>query len=243
MSRSVGQRLAGLAIRPTFGTLIGSEYQAFDRLLAHRGEGIIVVANHVTKIDPLAVALAVHKAGFEVHFLAKDSLFRVPVIGKALSGLNQIPVERRTTGAGKSLEAAQVALDAGGAIIIYPEGTLTRDPDLWPMKGHTGAARLALKTKAPVVPIAQFGAQELLVPYGKKLNLFPRKKAVVRIGNTVDLSDFHDQPLTRAILDSATERMMQAITAELALIRGEHPPTGRWNPKTSQYENLDGDRA
>ena len=243
MSRSLGQRLAGLAVRSVFGSLIGTEYQEVERLLACRGKGLIIVANHVTKIDPFAVALAVHKAGFEVHFLAKDSLFRVPVIGKALLGLNQIPVERRTTGAGKSLEAAQEALDAGGAIIIYPEGTLTRDPDLWPMRGHTGAARLALRTKAPVLPIAQFGLQELLAPYGKKLRPFPRKKTTLRVGKTIDLSDLYDQPETRSVLDAATERIMAALTAELALIRRSEPPVGRWNPRRNQYEDLHGDKA
>ncbi|MFC0582667.1 lysophospholipid acyltransferase family protein [Micrococcoides hystricis] len=241
MSRSVSQRLAGLAIAPAFGSLIGHEYQEYDRLKAHRGKGIIVVANHVTKIDPFLVALAVHRADFEVHFLAKDSLFKLPVAGKALSALKQIPVERRSTGAGKSLEAAQEALDAGGAIIIYPEGTLTRDPDLWPMKGHTGAARLALKTNAPVVPIAQFGAHELLHPYGKKLHVFPRKKAIVRVGQDVDLSEFQGQALTKSLLENATEKMMAAITAELAIIRGEQPPAGRWDRRTDRYEFQNGE--
>ena len=65
---------------------------------------------------------------------------------------------------------------------IYPEGTITKDPDLWPMIGKTGAARVALETGCPVIPIAQWGPQEILAPYSKRLRLLPPKTVHVLAG-------------------------------------------------------------
>ena len=131
------------------------------------------------------------------HFLAKAGLFKVPVLGCLLRATKQIPVERSTAGANRSLQLAQEIVAEGGAIIIYPEGTLTRDPDLWPMKGHTGAARLALEGGIPVVPIAHWGAHEVFPRYAKRFHLFPRKTSRVLVGEPVDLSAFGADPWTR----------------------------------------------
>ena len=78
---------------------------------------------------------------------------------------------------------------AGECVVVYPEGTITRDPDLWPMAGKSGAARIALATGCPVIPIGQWGAQDLLAPYAKKPDLFPRKPVTMKVGDPVDLSD------------------------------------------------------
>jgi 1-acyl-sn-glycerol-3-phosphate acyltransferase len=121
-------------------------------------------------------------------------------------------------------------LDEGGAVIIYPEGTLTRDPALWPMRGRTGAARLALQTGAPVIPVAHWGANELLPRYAKRPSLFPRKTAHVTAGPPVDLSEFSGLPITRTVLEAATNRIMDSITALLAEVRGEAAPAVRWDP-------------
>ena len=123
-------------------------------------------------------------------FLAKAGLFKVPVLGFVLRATKQIPVERSTAGANRSLQLAKEVVDEGGAIIIYPEGTLTRDPDLWPMKGHTGAARMALESGIPVVPMAHWGAHEVFPRYAKRFHLFPRKTSRVVVGDPVDLSAF-----------------------------------------------------
>ncbi len=106
----------------------------------------------------------------------------------------QIPVERSTTGANRSLQLAKEIVNEGGAIIIYPEGTLTRDPALWPMKGHTGAARMALESGIPVVPIAHWGAQEVFPRYAKRFYIFPRKTSRLVVGDPVDLSAFAGPP-------------------------------------------------
>ena len=74
----------------------------------------------------------------------------------------QIPVYRETGRAADAYRAAVAAVRGGEGVAVYPEGTLTRDPDLWPMVGKTGVARLALDDAGPVIPVAQWGAQDLL---------------------------------------------------------------------------------
>ncbi|MBG0739176.1 1-acyl-sn-glycerol-3-phosphate acyltransferase [Paeniglutamicibacter antarcticus] len=196
-----------------------------------KGQGFIMCPTHCTEIDPIVVGHMLYNQDIMPHFMAKDGLFRTPVVGTVLRGARQIPVQRAGTTAGKSLELAREVLGEGGAIIVYPEGTLTRDPDLWPMRGHTGAARLALMTGAPVVPVAHWGAQEAFPRYAKRVHIFPRKTVRVLVGDPVDLSRFKDAPLDRATLDAATTVILDDMTALLAQLRGEQPPAVRWDPK------------
>ena len=136
--------------------------------------GVIIVPNHVSHFDPLVVAHYIYDAGRWPRFLAKASLLQVPVLGSFLRKVQQIPVERGSVEAVKSLDALVDALHEGGAVVIYPEGTTTREPDLWPMRGKTGAARLALVTGAPVVPMANWGAAADLRPADQQAQLRPR---------------------------------------------------------------------
>lgn len=191
--------------------------------------GFIAVANHVTEVDPLTFAHYLWDHGHVPRILAKSSLFTVPVVGPALRATGQIPVHRETVAAGDSLRSAVEAVEQGECVAVFPEGTLTRDPDLWPMVGRTGVARLALTTRAPVVPVAQWGPQDLLARYGKLLKPFPRKKVTVVAGPPVDLSDLYGRPQDTATLREATERVMAAITALLEPIRGEQAPAERYD--------------
>src|SRR6201999_3469291 len=111
----------------------------------------IIVTNHVSHVDPFSVAKLILDAGRVPRFLAKDSIFTVPAVGWAMRAMGHIPVRRDTIDAAHALDAAVKALRAGKVIVIHPEGTVTRDPDGWPMNGRTGAARLALL--APDVPV------------------------------------------------------------------------------------------
>ncbi|MCO1339021.1 1-acyl-sn-glycerol-3-phosphate acyltransferase [Kocuria polaris] len=218
--------MAGLA-RPILNLLISKSWERFDRLPE---SGFIACPNHSTEIDPLIVGHALYGAGRLPRYMAKESLFRLPVAGWFLTKTRQIPVARSSRGAKESLELAGRILDEGSVAIVYPEGTLTRDPDLWPMKGRTGAARLALQTGAPVVPIGHWGAQELLPRYGKKLHVFPRKRVRVVVGDPVDLSDLRGKPMTKAVLVEATDRIMKAIAELVGELRGETPPETLWDP-------------
>lgn len=219
-------------VRPAYSLLISKSWSGEENL--PRDRGYIVVANHVTEIDPVTVAYPVYRTGTIPRFLAKESLFRAPVLGPVLKATAQIPVFRGSMDARKSLVAARKVVEAGGAVIIYPEGTLTRDPELWPMAGRSGAARLALATGAPVIPIAHWGDQELLEPKGTRLHPFPRKHARIAIGAPLDLSDLvtgEETRYSRETLAAVTDRMMDAVTGLLAGLRGEAAPQGRWDPR------------
>ncbi|WP_315097560.1 lysophospholipid acyltransferase family protein [uncultured Cellulomonas sp.] len=191
--------------------------------------GFIVAANHMTNIDPLTFAHYLWDNGVAPKILAKASLFKVPVLAGILRATGQIPVYRNSSSAGESLTAAIAAIAEGEVVAVFPEGTLTRDPDLWPMVGKTGIARLALSTQAPVIPVAQWGPQLLLGRYKKLLKPFPRKTVTIVAGPPVVLDDLYGRPQDTATLREATERVMTAITALLADIRDEEPPAVRYD--------------
>jgi 1-acyl-sn-glycerol-3-phosphate acyltransferase len=167
------------------------------------------------------------------HFLAKAGLFKVPALGWLLRATKQVPVERSTAGANRSLQVAQEIVAEGGAIIIYPEGTLTRDPDLWPMIGKSGAARIALDTGCPVIPVGQWGAHNLLYPYTKKPHLFPRTRIAMKVGDPVPLDDLRAKPRTAENVNEATRRIMAALTDLVAELRHEDPPPERFHHRRS----------
>ena len=125
---------------------------------------VIVVANHMSHADPFVLAHYIYDAGRWPVYLAKASVFKIPVLGRWLHAVEQTPVERGTVDAAKALDAAVAALVAGKCVLIYPEGSTTKEPDLWPMRGKTGAARLWLATGAPVIPVAMWGPQRVVRP-------------------------------------------------------------------------------
>ena len=112
------------------------------------------------------------------------------------------------------------AVDHGECVVVYPEGTLTRDPDLWPMTGKTGAARIALATGAPLIPLGIWGPQEVLPPYERKFRILPRKTMHVLAGPPVDLSDLVDRGVDTETLRAATDRLMAAITGLVEQLAG-----------------------
>ena len=196
----------------------GGQYLRIDR-------GIVVAMNHLSWYDPLVAAHFVNDNGRPVRFLAKAEIFKIPVLGAILKSAGQIPVQRgNSDAAAGSLRAAFAAIEDKQCVVIYPEGTLTRDPKLWPMTAKTGAARIALTTGAPVIPAAQWGPQEVLAPYSKRPKFFPRKTMHVWAGPEVDLDDLRALPVSAATLREATERIMRDITKILATQRDEVPP-------------------
>lgn len=215
-------RLAVTCARPLACLLLRKDWHGQENLPADRG--FIAVSNHVSYVDPLTFGHYLYISGHPPRFLAKHELFKAPVLGYLLRAGDQIPVYRGTAQAKDAVDHARVVLDRGDMIAMFPEGTLTRDPAMWPMTGRTGAARLALETGAPVIPVAQWGAQELLAPYSKRPNLFPRKKMTVVAGPSIDLSEFMGQPVDTALLRRATDHIMATLTTMLEEIRGESAP-------------------
>jgi 1-acyl-sn-glycerol-3-phosphate acyltransferase len=209
-------------VRPLATLLLKREWSGMENLPAE--DGFIAVSNHVSYVDPLTFGHYLYNNGHPPRFLAKHQLFDIPVVGRVLKSGDQIPVYRGTSQAKDSLRYARDVLERGDMIAMFPEGTLTRDPEMWPMVARTGAARLALETGAPVIPVAQWGAQLLLPPYSKKPDLFPRKRMVVVAGPPIDLDDLRGRPIDTEVLRTATDRIMATLTAMVGEIRGETPP-------------------
>jgi 1-acyl-sn-glycerol-3-phosphate acyltransferase len=222
-------RLAVVLLRRPLLLLTKRDWGGTDNLPAQGG--IVVCTNHVSYFDPLAFAHFVYDNGRVPRFLGKAALFGIPFVGTVLRGAGQIPVYRESADAGKAFSAAVDAVHRGECVAIYPEATITRDPYGWPMVGKTGAARVALATGAPVVPIAQWGPQDVLAPYGKRLRLFPRKTMHVLAGPPVDLSEFMGRQVDAELLRAVTEKIMAGITALLEQIRGDKAPQVRFDPR------------
>ncbi|MFT4235500.1 MAG: lysophospholipid acyltransferase family protein [Microbacterium sp.] len=194
-------------------------------------EGAYVLApNHYSEFDPLIVAVVSWRLGRAPRFLARDSLFRVPVLGSVLRATGMVPVARATGGAASAIAQGEQLVDTGRGVIVYPEGTLTRDPDLWPMRGKSGAARIALAADIPVIPMAQWGTQQILPRYGKIKLWPPRRPIEVAFGAPVRLNDLRGGTPNAHQVAEGTERIMTDITALLADIRGETAPAERWDP-------------
>jgi 1-acyl-sn-glycerol-3-phosphate acyltransferase len=200
--------------------------------------GVIAAANHISHLDPLTFAHFAYAYGRLPRFLAKAALFDVPVVGRIIRSAGQIPVYRMTSEASRAFRAAVEAVEKGQFIVVYPEGTITRQPDLWPMTGKTGAARIALTTDAPVVPIAQWGANDILAPYAKRPRLFPRKTISMKAGDPVDLDDLRGKQLTPDVLREATSRIMDAVTKLLEDVRGADAPAIRFDPRSAGVRQI-----
>jgi len=193
----------------------------------------IVISNHLSYADVLFFAQFLFKNGRAPRFIGKRSVFDVPVIGRILLGAGQIPVERESTHASKALDHAVAALKAGHLIGIYPEGTLTRDEKLWPMVAKTGAARLAIITQLPIVPVAAWGIADVLQPYSKMPRIWKRSKITLRAGKAIDMSPWYGKQDDPAALAEATAHIMGELTSMLVDIRGEKRPTQIFDPHTS----------
>lgn len=222
--------LAVLVIPPM--SLLAKIRIAGAEKLPRRG-AFVLAPNHYSELDPLIVAMAVYRLGRLPRFMAKESLFRVPVVGWLLKRTGMIPVARSSSAsaAKQTMRQSRELVEHGRGVIVYPEGTLTRDPDLWPMRGKSGAVRLALSGDIPLIPMAQWGTQEIMGRYQKGLKLWPWRKPVhVLIGDPVDLSDLRARASEPAALNEATARLMAAITALLEQLRDQKAPETRWNP-------------
>lgn len=223
--------LAASILKPTLLSVTSHTWIDGEKIPATGG--CIVVVNHLSHADPLLSAHFVYDHGRLPRYLAKSGLFRNRYLRGFLTAAGQIPVERLSASAAGAYDAAVTAIEAGECVVVYPEGTLTRDPDLWPMRGKSGAARLALATGVPVIPVGQWGAQHLLAPYSKKPDLFPRKEIVMKAADPVPLDDLRAVEATPAVVQQATDRIMAAIVAVVEDIRGEKAPAQRFDPRAA----------
>jgi 1-acyl-sn-glycerol-3-phosphate acyltransferase len=196
---------------------------------------VLAVGNHISQLDPVYTAVYLRKSGRIPHIMAKASLFRIPVLGRVFAGTGMIPVER---GGGKGqvgLDAAIDALAAGQMVFIYPDGTVTRDPDQWPMKPRPGVAALALSGEMPVIPVVHWGTQRVFVPYTKKgFHPLPRKDIRVVAGPPIDLSEYRGRPVDSRLVRDVSIVIQTAVRDLLGQVRGEVPPVEFYDQKKAE---------
>ncbi|PWU43403.1 1-acyl-sn-glycerol-3-phosphate acyltransferase [Micromonospora globispora] len=194
---------------------------------------LILAANHISPFDPVVLAAACRARGVAPRFMATGGLFRAPVLGSLMRRAGHIRVDRGTASVHRALDTAAEAAARGSAILVYPEGRIGLDPGMWPERGKTGAARLAIASGAPVIPVAQWGSHEVL-PYRAPTGMLRRlaravlRRPVIRVhfGPPILLRDLH--PGTPGAARRATDRIIDAITGDLVPLRPDEPDRPRY---------------
>jgi len=184
-------RLAYLAVIPWAGVWFRWHIEGLENI-PKQGPAIVAF-NHIAYLDPLCIGYIVAKSGRKPRFLAKAELYQDKRIAWLLRGAGQIEVKRGTRSAPVALDQALAALEMGEVVVIFPEGTVTTDPDLQAGPVKTGVARLALKAGVPVVPCAIWGTANVW-PKGYAHNWRPRQDVVVRIGTPMNLTGDFSSP-------------------------------------------------
>lgn len=169
---------------------------------------VILAGNHASFIDPPLIGCALHR---EINYLARESLFRFPVVGAVLRSWNAVPVDRDGGGA-RGLKAILDRLLKGGAIIVFPEGTRTKDGSLQPAR--SGIGLMVIKSTAPVIPVRVFGTYEA---YGRHMK-FPRPRKIgVVYGAPIDFTALRAEAKTcskdrlKVIYQEVADRIMAEI--------------------------------
>ena len=199
-----------------------------------RAGPLILAANHISNFDPVVMAAATRVRRIVPRFMATGGLFRTPVVGAAMRACGHIRVDRRTVNVARALDDAKAALADRSVVLLYPEGRIGLDPGVWPERGKTGAARMALASGATVVPVAQWGSHEVLPyvtnarPMLRRIAHSLRHRPVVRVhfGPPVDLSGLHADVPGHA--QRATERIIDALTESLRPLRPDEPDRPRY---------------
>lgn len=207
-----------------------------------REGGVLLVMNHVSHYDPIVDAVCIHRNKRVPRILAKESVLRIPVAGRIIRTVGTIPVYRGSAEAKQSLAAAVDALNDGKLVLIYPEGTITKDPAGWPMYPRTGVARLALDSNVPVVPAARWGTQAILDGYSHKFRPLPRKRVWFSVGEPVDLSGYRGREVTPDLLREVTNLIMSRVRDLVAEIREEPAPAEFFRPSAAARKS-DEERA
>lgn len=197
-------------------------FEHLERIPA-RGAALIA-CNHASYLDPIANAYAVVKAGRRPRFLAKDDLFEIPIVGRALAGAGQIPVSRGS-GDRTPLATAERALAAGEIVLVYPEGTVTTRPDGLPMAGKTGTVRLALTLDIPITPMASWGSAPVWQKTGPG-SLKPGRPVWVTVGEPIHLGSGRDALHDYEAVRRMTAELMDVIAALTIDLRDRYPK--RW---------------
>ncbi|WP_375486448.1 lysophospholipid acyltransferase family protein [uncultured Jatrophihabitans sp.] len=227
-------RFCVAVIYPLDALLFRIRFRHLERMVPPERGGVIIALNHLSQIDTLLMARLIWQTGRIPRFMIKAGVFDWPFAGSIMRGAAQIPVHRGTDDAAHSLRDAAAALERGEAVVIYPEGTTTKDPTNWPMQGKTGVARLLLLSPdTPVVPIGQWGPHKL-GPSLKRLGR--RRTAQAVVGEPLDLHRYRGREATPELLREITDVIMTAIRDLVAELRGETAPASFFVPKRTYVD-------
>jgi 1-acyl-sn-glycerol-3-phosphate acyltransferase len=213
---------------------------------ALRGRPVLVAANHIGMFDPFVLIAAAADIGIHLRFMLTAGLLDAPVAGYFLRRAGHLRVDRGKSNVAEAFGRAIAELrTARVPLLVYPEGRVSHDPGLWPERGKTGLARMALTGDVPVVTISQWGAHEavywgtetvskpadflpLITSFGRALVNRPVFR--VHFGEQVDLSDLSANRPGDAM--RAHKRIMEQITADLVTVRAEEPDVPRFHDPT-----------
>lgn len=230
-------RLCVALLYPFDSILFRIRWHHLERMTPPSKGGVIIAINHISHIDTVLMARLVWSSGRVPRFMIKAGVFSKPLLGQIMRGAGQIPVHRGTTDAASSLGDAVTALERGEAVVIYPEGTITKDPAQWPMEAKTGIARLVLLSPdTPVVPVGQWGAQH--AKGFNPLRLVRRRLAQASVGQQVDLSRFRGGQPDAATLREITDAIMSAVRDEVAGLRGGPAPGEFYKPAKKYVDKV-----
>ncbi len=188
---------------------------------------LLVAANHTGYIDSLVCANMLVKAGRRPRYLGKAEMFEEPILGWGLRAIRQIPVHRGT-GSKAPLEDAITALHNGEAVVMYPEGTVTKRPDGLPQRAKVGLAWLALASGMPVTPIAGWGTQAIWQKSGKG-SLKLGRPLWLTAGPAMDFSGYADKVDDVPTLRKITDEIMDTLTDMTSDLKDRYPK--RWHPE------------
>jgi 1-acyl-sn-glycerol-3-phosphate acyltransferase len=204
---------------------------------ALRDGPLILAGNHIGTFDPVAFVAACGRRRLYPRMMATGGLFRAPIVGAAMAASGHIRVDRGHSHVGEAVPRAADALRERSVVFIYPEGRIGLDPGMWPERAKTGLARMALHTGYTVVPVAQWGAHEVIAYHGRGAmfrtlisSIWRRPVVKVHFGKPVDLSDLREGAVGHA--QRASDRIMEAITAELVPLRRDELRLPRYVDET-----------
>jgi 1-acyl-sn-glycerol-3-phosphate acyltransferase len=222
-----------VALEPWYGVVKGILVPPLKLWFTWRFEGLehipregpaLVACNHVSYLDPLAQGYFLVKAGRNPRYLAKSELFGNPILRAILQGTRQIPVKRGSGDRGP-VEFATDALRAGELVLVYPEGTVTTNPDFSPMGGKTGIARLTLATRMPVIPLAVWGSAPVWQRGGRR-NLKFGRPIFVKAGPPLDFSQYEDRAEDPDVIHTVPDEVMAQLSVLVEDLRARYPK--RW---------------
>jgi 1-acyl-sn-glycerol-3-phosphate acyltransferase len=203
---NLSYRIGWTFFRAMFATYF--RWRVFNPERVPRMGGVILASNHASYLDPPLVGCALPR---DINYLARESLFRFPVMGTVLRSWNSVPVDRDGGGA-SGLRTILDRLLAGGGIILFPEGTRTPDGNLLPARSGIGLT--VIKSSAPVVPVRVFGT---FAAYGRNHKIPRPYRVMVKYGRPMDFEKLRaeakvcSKPRLKEIYQQVADEIMAAI--------------------------------